>query len=206
MVARALWLVADTFRVPPLPSPVPALAAPLSPVSPDRELVVAMSRGDRFALGQLYDRYAGLLLAIGARMLRNVGEAEEVLQEVFVEAFRSAHAYDAARGTVRAWLTTRMRSRTLDRIKSAGRSRAVGLDDVPETRVSTAPVAPTGDEERLRAAMESLPGEQRVVIELAYFDGLSSTEIAERVGVPVGTVKSRTAAAMGKLRSALGAA
>lgn len=181
-----------------------SVLAPTNAPPDDRALVLAMSRGDRNALGGLYDRYAGLLLAIGHRMLRNVGEAEEVLHEVFVEAFRNAHAYEAARGSVRAWLTTRMRSRVLDRIKSAGRSRIVALDD--STPVPAIETTSSGDEERLRAALFALSPEQRGVIELAYFDGLSSTEIAEKLAIPVGTVKSRTAAALAKLRSAMGAA
>ena len=182
---------------PALSTFAPTIAAP-----DDRALVLAMSRGDRTALGGLYDRYSGLLLAIGQRMLRNMGEAEEVLHDVFVEAFRNAHSYDAARGSVRAWLTTRMRSRVLDRIKSAGRSRVVALDDT--TPIPAAESASTGDEDRLRGALAALSHEQRGVIELAYFDGLSSTEIATKLAIPVGTVKSRTAAALGKLRGALG--
>ncbi len=178
-------------------------AASLAPLD-DATLVLAMSRGDREALGQLYDRYAGLLLAIGTRMLRDASEAEEVLHEVFVEAFRASHAYEQARGTVRAWLTTRMRSRSLDRIKSHGRSRSVDLDAVGEVPARDDTSATSGDEARLRGALDNLPTEQRAVIELAYFDGLSSSEIASRLSIPVGTVKSRTAAAFGKLRGLMG--
>lgn len=169
----------------------------------DCALVMAMGRGDRTALGVLYDRYAALLLAIGHRMLRSVGEAEEVLHEVFVEAFRNAHGYESGRGSVRAWLTTRMRSRVLDRIKSAGRSRTVAIDERTPEAVTTE--AGGGDEQRIRGVVRALPAEQRAVIELAYFDGLSSSEIALQLGIPVGTVKSRTAAALGKLRDAMGA-
>jgi len=179
--------------------------APLLAPPDDAALVLAMSRGDRDALGQLYDRYAGLLLAIGTRMLHDVGEAQEVLHEVFVEAFRAAHGYEPARGTVRAWLATRMRSRSLDRIKSHGRSRTVDIETVGDVPARDDGGAPTGDEARLRGALDALPVDQRAVIELAYFDGLSSSEIASRLSIPVGTVKSRTAAAFGKLRGLLGA-
>ncbi|MBM4366758.1 MAG: sigma-70 family RNA polymerase sigma factor [Deltaproteobacteria bacterium] len=138
-------------------------------------------------------------------MLRDASEAEEVLHEVFVEAFRAAHGYEQARGTVRAWLATRMRSRALDRIKSHGRSRAVDIEAVGEVPARDDGGAATGDEARLRGALDTLPVDQRAVIELAYFDGLSSSEIASRLAIPVGTVKSRTAAAFGKLRGLLGA-
>ncbi len=171
----------------------------------DSELVTAMAEGDRSALAELYGRYSGLMLAIGVRVLRERREAEEVLHDAFVEAFRSAAGYDPARGSVRTWLLVRMRSRSLDRVKSAGRSRRVALDELALARLPAPAEGSTGDERRVAEALVQLPRDQRVVIELAYFDGLSSTEIAARLGVPVGTVKSRTAAALGKLRTAWGA-
>ena len=139
-------------------------------------------------------------------MLRERREAEEVLHDVFVEAFRSAGAYDASRGSVRTWLLLRMRSRSLDRVKSAGRSRRVSLEESSLARIPAAGTPGSGDERRIAEVLVQLPRDQRIVIELSYFDGLSSSEIAERLGVPLGTVKSRTAAALTKLRAALGAA
>ncbi len=175
-----------------------------SPDPTDAALVAALANGDRGALGQLYDRYSGLLLAVGMQRLKDRRDAEEVLHDVFVEAWRHADAYDGARGTVRAWLVTRMHSRSLDRVRSPGWSRRasfdaaraerIGYDDDPSLAL---------DRERVQAALGDLPGEQRQVIELAYFAGLSSSEIAEREDLPVGTVKSRTAAAMTKLRAGL---
>lgn len=137
-------------------------------------------------------------------MLGHPREAEDLLHDVFLEAWRNAGQFDAARGTARAWLVTRMRSRALDRRRSAGWSRASRPDPAAPEPVAP-PVDPTAGTERarLRAAVRGLPPPQRTVLELAYFDGLSSTEIAERLGVPVGTVKSRTAAAMAHLRDAL---
>lgn len=180
-----------------------AVTRPAPEPRSDTDLVLILARGDNEALGQLYDRCAGVLYAIGLRLLGNAPEAEEVLHEVFVEAWKQAPTYDPARGSVRAWLTTRMRSRCLDRCKSAGRSRAVALDDAPELAVPGEDPALARDRARVRAAMEQLGPEQREVIELGYFDGLSSSEMAERLGIPIGTVKSRVAAALGKLRVAM---
>lgn len=175
------------------------------PTLEDAELVAAMADGDRSALASLYTNYAGVMLAIGVRILRDRSEAEELLHEVFVEAFRAASAYDPRRGSVRTWLTLRMRSRCLDRVKSAGRSRRVALDDVAPARMVAPAETGSGDERRVAEALAALPPDQRTALELAYFEGLSSTEIAARLGVPVGTVKSRTAAAIARLRVAMGA-
>jgi RNA polymerase sigma-70 factor, ECF subfamily len=171
----------------------------------DAALVAEMVEGNRAALATLYSRYSGLMLAVGVRVLRDRGEAEEVLHDVFVEAFRSADSYDARRGSVRTWLLVRMRSRSLDRVKSAGRARRVSLDEQALARLPSPEKSGTGDERRIAEVLVQLPRDQRLVVELAYFDGLSSSEIAARLGVPIGTVKSRTAAALSKLRSAMGA-
>ena len=170
----------------------------------DRDVVdmFAAAEGDAAALGALYDRHAPTLLAIGHRILRNGREAEDLLHDVFVEAWRHAGDYDPARGSVQAWLRLRMRSRALDRVRSPRVSRARPLDDAVQARL-----AGGEDPERaadgavLHSALEKLPEEQRKVLLLGYFEGLSCSEIAVRVGVPIGTVKSRVAAAMGKLRA-----
>lgn len=178
--------------------------ASFNPIS-DADLVLDLARGDNAALGAIYDRYAGLLFAIGVRVIGDRAEAEEVLHEVFVEAWKQAPTFDPARGSVRAWLTTRMRSRCLDRCKSAGRSRSVALDQAPEPTVQHAEdPALARDRARVRAELAQLPAEQREVLELGYFEGLSSSEMAERLKIPVGTVKSRVASAMGRLRLVLG--
>ena len=178
--------------------------APVSPLS-DADLVRDLARGDNAALGAIYDRYAGLMFAVGLRILGDRAEAEEVLHEVFVEAWKQAPTFDPERGSVRAWLTTRMRSRCLDRCKSAGRSRSVALDQAPEPRVHhNEDPSLARDRARVRQELGALPPEQREVIELGYFEGLSSSEMAERLKIPVGTVKSRVASAMARLRAALG--
>ena len=170
------------------------------------ELVRAMARGDRSALAALYDRFSPALLAVAVRVLGDRREAEDLLHDVFLEAWRHSAEYDPARGTVRAWLLVRARSRALDRRKSAGVARTTSVDperfnetaDDGTNDPSTAP-----DRTTVRRLLLELTAEQRTVLELGYFEGLSSTEIAERLGVPIGTVKSRVAAALGKLRSGL---
>lgn len=164
-----------------------------------------VASGDRDALGTLYDRHGPTMMAIGLKILRNPREAEDLLHDVFVEAWKRANTYDAKRGSVRAWLHLRMRSRCLDRVKSARWSRSQPLPE-RESQVGTSSqpsIEDLADASRLKAALAGLPDEQRVVLVLGYFEGLSSSEIAERIGVPIGTVKSRVAAAMGKMRKVM---
>ncbi len=167
----------------------------------DAALVAAMANGDRAALASLYERHASLLLGLAIRIVRDRREAEDLLHDVFLEAWRSAKDFDPKRGRVRTWLAIRMRSRALDLQKSARVSRNAGdsgLDLLVDTGETNNP-----DCARVRAALASLGDDQRKVLELAYFEGLSCTEIAERISIPVGTVKSRIAAGLERLRSGL---
>ena len=167
----------------------------------DARLVAAMAAGDRDALSQLYERHSGLLLGLAMRIVRDRREAEDLLHDVFLEAWRSAKDFDPKRGRVRTWLAIRMRSRALDLQKSARVSRNAGdsgLDVLVDERDGTSP-----DHARVRSALAELGPDQRKVLELAYFEGLSCTEIAARVAVPVGTVKSRIAAGLDRLRGQL---
>lgn len=176
----------------------------------DAALVQATAAGDRAALARLYDRYAPILLAVAVRILGERREAEDLVHDVFLEAWRQAGSFDPARGSVRAWLLMRLRSRALDRRKSAGYRRVSSLDsgelgadlerDVPTEDPAFAP-----DRAAVRRALAALPEEQRVVLTLGYFEGLSSAEIAARLTMPIGTVKSRVAAALSRLRSVFGA-
>ena len=173
----------------------------------DVELVVAAAGGDRGALAQLYDRYAALLLGVAQRILGSPREAEDLVHDVFLEAWKQAGHYDASRGSVRTWLLMRLRSRALDRKKSAA-NRAISMEapgELAEREVSPEDPALAPDRTRVRRVLLALPLEQRAVLELAYFAGLSSSEIATRLGTPIGTVKSRVAAALSKLRAELGA-
>ncbi|MEZ4401119.1 MAG: sigma-70 family RNA polymerase sigma factor [Kofleriaceae bacterium] len=170
----------------------------------DVALLEAMAAGDRAPLAELYDRHAPVLLALALRLLRSRSEAEDLLHDVFLEIWRAAGSYDPKRGRVRTWLVIRLRSRALDVIKSARVSRRDADDQVIERMVATDDPTAGPDRQRVRAALLELPAEQRAVLELAYFDGRSCSEIAEHLGVPIGTVKSRLAAALGKLRHTLG--
>ncbi|MGE5184818.1 MAG: sigma-70 family RNA polymerase sigma factor [Acidobacteriota bacterium] len=168
----------------------------------DAALVQAMAAGDRDALATLYERHCQVLLGLALRIVRERREAEDLLHDVFLEAWRCAKDFDPKRGRVRTWLAIRMRSRALDLQKSARVSRNAGdagLEQVVDDRERATP-----DHTRVRDALACLGDDQRRVLELAYFDGLSCSEIAERIAIPIGTVKSRLAAAMLKLREALG--
>ncbi len=170
--------------------------------------VAAMARlatGDEGALAELYDRHASLLLGVGVRILKNRAEAEDVVHDVFVEAWKRAADFDAARGTVRTWLSLRMRSRCLDRQKAPRNARRVSFDDSEAARRAAPAVDPllASQRARVRAALAQLPDEQRVVVELAYFQGLSTAEIGGRTNTAQGTVKSRLFAARDKLSRAL---
>lgn len=169
------------------------------------QLVNLVASGDRRALAELYERYSSLMLAVGLRILHNRREAEDLLHDVFLEVWRRAGDYDRRRGTVRTWLLLRMRSRAIDRRRSARLTRQVLVDDCLQfgDEASSEDPATAPDRTAVRRALVDLPEEQRQVVVLGYFQGLSSTEIAEQVGVPVGTVKSRVAAARAKLKIAL---
>jgi RNA polymerase sigma-70 factor (ECF subfamily) len=180
---------------------MPHIDAASDDASIDAELVASIARGDRGALASLYDRHSGLLLGLAMRIVRDRREAEDLLHDVFLEAWRSAKDFDPKRGRVRTWLAIRMRSRALDLQKSARVSRNAGdagLDLLVADNQHASP-----DHARVRAALADLGADQRRVLELAYFEGLSCTEIAERISIPVGTVKSRIAAGLDRLRNGL---
>jgi RNA polymerase sigma-70 factor (ECF subfamily) len=170
----------------------------------DHAVLYAVARGDRHALAQLYEQHAAVMLALAQRMLRDSREAEDVVHDVFVEAWRHAGEYDPTRSSVRSWLLLRLRSRCLDRLRSAGVKRVQLMAEVVEVSREDGELH-RSDHGRIRAALDSLSSEQRAVLELGYFHGLSSKEIAENLAIPIGTVKSRVGAALAQLRRVLGA-
>lgn len=173
----------------------------------DVALIERAAGGDRSALTRLYQRHASLLLAVGVRVLREREEAEDVLHDVFLEAWKKAATFDATRGTVRCWLLLRMRSRALDRLRAPRRARRVVLDDAAQDALEAAPAPEArlrGEGGALARALAALPEEQRRPLELVYFEGLSVAQAGERLSTPVGTMKSRMFAARAALRAALG--
>ncbi len=168
----------------------------------DATLVERMARGDRAALAELYTRHAPRLMSLLIRLLGQPPEAQDVLHDVFLEAWRRAADYSPERGSVSAWLSLRTRSRALDRLRAAPRTRAATFS---EELLSTlldpnSDPARTSDHGRLLQVLQKLAREEQEVLVLGYFEGLSSSEIANRLNIPVGTVKSRTRTALEKLR------
>jgi RNA polymerase sigma-70 factor (ECF subfamily) len=172
----------------------------------DRELLSRVAHGDVAALRTLYDEHAPRAMAIALRILRSAQEAEDIVQETFLELWRRARQFDAARGGAVAWVVTIARSRAIDRLRATGTAdRAVAGAAAGEGLTPAPFPAPHAEAERRRdelrvaSALSALPEEQRQTIELAYFEGLSQSEIAERTGSPLGTVKMRVKLAIAKL-------
>jgi RNA polymerase sigma-70 factor (ECF subfamily) len=168
----------------------------------DARLMALVVRGDRVALASLYDRHAPVMLALGTRILADRTLAEDVVHDVFLEAWHHAREFDAGRGTVRAWLVTRMRSRSLDRRGKVQRTARVAESAARESQPAAGAEGIAGpDRERVRQGVAGLPEELSTIVDFAYFEGLSASEIAERLALPIGTVKSRLARAIATLRA-----
>jgi RNA polymerase sigma-70 factor (ECF subfamily) len=176
-------------------------------VEPEDQILVArIAGGDKGALARLYDRYASVMLAVAFRLLGSRRDAEDLLHDVFLEVWKKASTFDPKRASVRTWLLMRLRSRALDRLKSAHATRVVPMGargDMLQGADHRADPSAGVERSWVRRAVQALPTHQRAVLELAYFKGLSSSEIAAQLSIPVGTVKSRTAAGMRLLRGAL---
>jgi RNA polymerase sigma-70 factor, ECF subfamily len=173
----------------------------------DVELLKAVARGDEQALAQLYDNYRVILFGLLIRILNSREEAEDVLQEVFLQVWRRARDFDETRGKPFTWLVTLARSRAIDRLRSLGARDRVAQASVREAseEVSDAARDTFRSEQRalVTSALSQLPEEQKRPLVLAYFDGLTQSEIAAKLGAPLGTVKTRMRAGMIKLRELL---
>jgi RNA polymerase sigma-70 factor (ECF subfamily) len=169
----------------------------------DRACVERLCAGDTRALEELYDHYSDLLYSLVMRIVRRPAEAEDVVQETWLWAWRNAAAYDPSRGTVGAWLVMAARSRALDRFRSEGsRQRAetaAAAEPPPPPEDPSAAVASRQLSSRVITALEQLVPQHRQVLELAYFAGLSQSEVANRLSAPLGTVKSWTRQALMRL-------
>jgi RNA polymerase sigma factor (sigma-70 family) len=176
----------------------------------DRDLIERVSGGDHGAFSELYRRYSASAFGLARRIVGDQTMAEEVLQEVFLSLWRRAGAFDPARGSVRSWLFAQIHHRSVDVVRreeaERRRSRTTTNLDVTEEDVENVIEESwlSARRENVRSALAGLSAEQRRVIELAYYGGLTQTQVADAMGVPLGTVKSRTLAAMRRLRQLLG--
>jgi RNA polymerase sigma-70 factor (ECF subfamily) len=176
----------------------------------DRALVMRVADGDVAALRTLYEKHAPHAMAIAFRILGHTEEAEDVVQETFVDLWRRSAQFDADRAGAGAWIATIARSRAIDRLRtSRAAGRALGAATASDQLVPTAFPSPFDQAEgrrdatRVATALAALPPEQRETIELAYFEGLSQSEIVLKTGVPLGTVKMRVRLAINKLAASL---
>lgn len=174
----------------------------------DIEILRRVAAGELEAVGLLYDRYAPILLPLALRVLRDRAEAEDVLHDAFVAVSERAGQYVPERGSVAGWLVTLVRNLSIDRTRRRDRRGELAREHVLAD-VGPPPPDPeeltdaSSERVRIRRALDSLPAAQRSTLEVAFYEGLTYPEIAEREGVPLGTVKSRAARALASLRQAL---
>lgn len=172
-----------------------------------RELVA----GSADALARLYDRYASTVFGLARRVLDRVEDAEEVVQDVFAQVWRDAHRYAEDRATVAGWIVMLARTRAIDRLRArrARPDQDRGMEPAPAMPIEATGPSPehmavtAQDGATVRRALQELPPQQRQLVELAYYEGLTHSEIASRTGVPLGTVKTRLRMAMATLRGVL---
>jgi RNA polymerase sigma-70 factor (ECF subfamily) len=175
----------------------------------DREVIGRVATGDPAGLELLYDRYATRVYSLALRIVRDVADAEDVTQEVFAQVWSSASRFDQSRGAVAAWLTVIARSRALDRLRrrnQGARPQAPdnALAEIPDPAPSVELAAATSEQVGVaREALATLPADQRMAVELAYYDGLTQAEIAERTSSPLGTVKTRIRTGLQRIRDAV---
>jgi RNA polymerase sigma factor (sigma-70 family) len=183
------------------------MPAPLAHL-PDEALPALVARGDEQALAELYDRFGRVAYGVALRVIRDGALAEDAVQDAFMTAWRTAAGFDASRGKASTWLLTLVHRRAVDVVRREERRRADVLDDAPVASGDATDETAEVREERRRvqAALAKLPPEQREALELAYYGGLTQAELAERLGVPLGTIKSRMFTALSRLRDLLGEA
>jgi RNA polymerase sigma-70 factor, ECF subfamily len=174
----------------------------------DRDLVQRMASKDAGALDVFYSRYNRLAFSLVLRIVGNREDAEDVLTDVFWQVWQQSPRYDSSRGKPVAWLLTIARTRAIDRLRSSGRHQSQTNDfdeqrDLPPAAAGPDPFVLTGTRQAVQDALQTLPEQQRILLEMAYFQGMSHTEIASAVGQPLGTVKDRIRTGMMHLRKRL---
>jgi RNA polymerase sigma-70 factor, ECF subfamily len=192
----------------PPPDPTPAAGGAALERLADEELMGVVDRKDPRAFEVLYDRHGGAAFSLAYRIVGDRAVAEDATQEAFLSIWRSRSRYDRARGSVRSWVLTVVRNRAIDTLRRGG-AQAPQLDRDDDGLLEARPAEERTDEEairretsrELRGAMRALPDEQSQVIELAYFGGFSQSEIAEIVGLPLGTIKGRMRLGLEKIRA-----
>jgi RNA polymerase sigma-70 factor (ECF subfamily) len=181
------------------------LSAGSSNVTADDRLVAGIRAGDEQAMAQLYDRYSSIVYSVALRVLGDTGAAEDILQDVFMQLWRNPSAFDSSRGSLPAWLAVIARNRAIDVVRKRRPE-----DDIADTIVAVEPDL-AGEAERSRAlekirgTLGSMPAPQRNALELAFFEGLTHSEIAEKTGEPLGTIKTRIRGGLLALRKAMNA-
>ena len=171
----------------------------------DAALIERIVQRDQMALAALYDRYAGMLSSVLNRILRDSQTAEEILQDIFFQLWRAPERFDASRGSLPAWLMVIARNRAISQLRR--HNPAAGDPLLETTVISTFNIESAASQQqllgRVKGALENLPVEQRAAVELAFFEGLTHSEIAKRTGDPLGTVKTRLRSAVESLRRTL---
>lgn len=174
-----------------------------------RDLITRIACGDQAALGELYDASSRVVYSLSLRILSNPSDAEEITLDVYAQVWRTADRFELHRGSVMAWLVTIARSRAIDRLRSQRNKNLVSVDDRLLAEMMSVTETPESESlgkesvRQVRQALELLPGEQRQVILLSYFSGLTHPEVAGQLGIPLGTVKTRIRLGMTKLRESL---
>ncbi|TMK75207.1 MAG: sigma-70 family RNA polymerase sigma factor [Actinobacteria bacterium] len=171
----------------------------------DEALVEAIARSDEAALGELYDRFGRVAYGLALKILRDAALAEDAVQEAFLQVWRGAGGYRADRARASTWLLTFVHRRAVDLVRREERRRAEPADSLPEPSGPGADEAAAASSRReiVQQALQRLPAEQREPIELAYYGGLTQSELAERLGQPLGTIKSRMFTGLQRLRGLL---
>ncbi len=175
---------------------------PQVPPEDDASLLALLQAGNEQAMGLLYDRYSKIVFSVALRVLRDKASAEDVLQEIFMQIWRNPNSFIAARGSLGGWLAVVARNRSIDSLRRKRPSESVEEIALASPYNLAEEAERNNMMERARAAIQLLPGEQRKTLEMAFFDGLTHSEIAEVTGDPLGTVKTRIRSALLTLRKA----